>query len=108
MIMHTALPPAHLDLIPSVDPLRWKQADDDVFVATLHDEYAGFVAVSDGAHALHGPQGQLIGSFATQREARAALRSHLLGPGPSAPATRSRASGRRRRARRLGRARVSG
>lgn len=104
--MHSTLPPVHLDHVAPA-ALRWKQADHDVYVATLHDEFAGFIAVTgDDRFALHGPQGQPMGAFRTQHEARAALRAELLEAAAPAPETRKRATPPRRT--RRPRARVRG
>lgn len=100
--MHSALPPVPLERAPAGAPtpagaLRWKQADHDVHVATLHGEYAGFVAGSGGEYALHGPQGQPMGVFAALRDARAALQARLAPPAaPPAPRHARPAAARRR------------
>lgn len=53
--------------------LDWRQADDDVFVATASGEYAGFVDVtSDGARA-HSAQGTDLGVHGSAEDARAAV-----------------------------------
>lgn len=82
----TAIPPVHSD-----HALRWKQADDDVFVATLHDEFAGFISVAGSEHTLHGALAQPIGVYRTRGDAQAAL---------GALAGRGRAGGTPRRRRR--------
>ncbi|WP_345750692.1 hypothetical protein [Microbacterium rhizophilus] len=63
---------------PAGDALRWRQADHDVFVATLHEEFAGFISVSSAGHALHGAHAQPIGVYRTRRDAQEALRAHTL------------------------------
>ncbi|GGH40687.1 hypothetical protein [Microbacterium album] len=54
-----------------------------MFVATLDEEFAGFISVSGRAHVLHGAHAQRLGVFRSHRDARAALRHHT-GP-PSRP-----------------------
>ncbi|MBO3664626.1 hypothetical protein [Microbacterium stercoris] len=71
----TAVPPVHL-LDPETD-VSWKQADHDVFVATVHNEYAGFISVDGPAHTVHTAHSEPIGTYRSLREARAALGQHL-------------------------------
>lgn len=80
------------------DRLRWKQAADDVFVATVDDEFAGYIAVSGAGHALHGAHAQPIGVYRSRREAQEALRAHLQRP-RTGGATRRARRGPRSRAR---------
>lgn len=86
----TAVPPVRL-LDPETD-VRWKQADHDVFVATVHDEFAGFIAVDGPAHTVHTAHSEPLGTYRTLREARAALGQHLNRSRTAAPrpATRRR------------------
>ena len=83
--------PAHARPEPtSLDaPLTWKQAADDVFVATRAGEFAGFITVDVHAHIVHNRHSRRIGSYPTLAAARAAL------AGDAAPRPRRR--GRRRR-----------
>ncbi|GAA4178470.1 hypothetical protein GCM10022287_28830 [Gryllotalpicola koreensis] len=77
----------------STATLEWRQADDDVHVATLGQEFAGYAAaVLDGfelrnAHAVH------IGVFPTLAAAQAAL--HPQAPTPRHLPSRSRHRHRR-------------
>lgn len=73
---------------PSAAPaLTWKQAADDVFVATIGDEFAGYIAVSDSGHALFGALAQPFGTYPTRGDAQDALRRHAA---PSRPRSRPR------------------
>lgn len=77
--------------------LLWKQADEDVYVATVDDEFAGYIAVSDSGHALHSAHAEPLGVFRSRRDAQDALRAHLAPAAllrPHTPAT-----GRHRRSR---------
>lgn len=49
-----------------------------MFVATLHDEFAGFISVTGSEHTLHGALAQPIGVYRTRGDAQAALRAHAL------------------------------
>lgn len=61
---------------PSNDqPLTWRQAADDVHVATRDGEFAGFVEVNDSAHLVRDNRGAELGAFASLAAARAALES---------------------------------
>jgi hypothetical protein len=60
----TTLPP---------EPLFWKQADEDVYVATRDGEFAGFVENDGSAHVVHDSRGADLGSFETLEDARRAL-----------------------------------
>jgi hypothetical protein len=55
------------------EPLTWKQADDDIHVATRAGEYAGFVELDTAGHVVHDNRGTELGSFATLADARRAL-----------------------------------
>lgn len=68
------------------EPLAWKQAADDVFVATHGGEYAGFVEVDGRRHIAHDRRGRRVGDFASLASALAALES----PGSRRPARRAR------------------
>ena len=54
-------------------PLSWKQADDNVYVATRGGEYAGFVESDSTAHVAYDNHGVNLGSFASLVDARQAL-----------------------------------
>ncbi|WP_307361437.1 hypothetical protein [Microbacterium murale] len=54
-------------------PLSWKQADDNVHVATRDGEFAGFVEFAGTAHVVHDSHGNELGAFATLSDARRAL-----------------------------------
>ncbi|WP_194421459.1 hypothetical protein [Microbacterium abyssi] len=53
--------------------LTWKQADDDVHVATRDGEFAGFVELDADGHVVRDNHGAELGSFATLADARHAL-----------------------------------
>lgn len=76
--------------------LLWKQADEDVYVATVDDEFAGYIAVSDTGYALHSAHAEPLGVYRSRRDAQDALRVHLAPAAASRPRT---AAGRRRRSR---------
>jgi hypothetical protein len=78
------------------DRLRWKQAAEDVYVATADDEFAGYIAVSGAGHVLHGAHAQPIGVFPTRHEAQDALREHLRPVRPAAAPPAPPRRGRRR------------
>ncbi|MCE7481139.1 MULTISPECIES: hypothetical protein [Microbacterium] len=54
-------------------PLTWKQADDDVHVATRDGEFAGFVELDGARHVTRDSHGTELGAFATLADARRAL-----------------------------------
>ncbi|WP_300266787.1 hypothetical protein [Microbacterium sp.] len=53
--------------------LTWKQADDNVHVATRDGEFAGFVEASGAALLARDNHGTALGSFSSLPEARRAL-----------------------------------
>ncbi|GAA3933134.1 hypothetical protein [Microbacterium soli] len=53
--------------------LAWRQADEDVFVATAGGEFAGFVTVESNTHVAHDRHSRRIGSYPTLAAARQAL-----------------------------------
>lgn len=55
------------------ETLTWKQADDDVHVATRDGEFAGFVEIYGRAHVVRDSHGTELGSFRTLVDARNAL-----------------------------------
>ena len=55
------------------EPLSWKQADDDVYVATRNGEFAGFVEIDSDGHVVRDNHGTELGAFANLAEARRAL-----------------------------------
>jgi len=63
-------------ILPSALPLDWRQADDDVFVAMAHGEYAGFVSLTVLSHTAHGPRGEFLGEYPSSDEARVAVDAH--------------------------------
>lgn len=63
--------------------LAWRQADDDVFVATHADEYAGFIDATAHGHRAHGPRGEDLGLHATPDHARAAVAASVAPPLPA-------------------------
>lgn len=69
---------APIQIHPTTDPteapeLAWRQADEDVFVATNAGEFAGFVTVDRSAHVVHDSHSLRIGSYPTLAAARQAL-----------------------------------
>lgn len=58
---------------PPTDPLTWKQADADVYVATRNGEFAGFVEFDGSAHLVRDERGTELGSFDTLDDAQGAL-----------------------------------
>ncbi len=54
-------------------PVDWRQADDDVFVATRAGEYAGFVHGTLRGYAAQSATGADLGVFATLSEAQDAV-----------------------------------
>lgn len=59
--------------IHSPTPLSWKQADDNVHVATRDGEFAGFVEFDGTRHLTHDSHGTELGAFVTLADARRAL-----------------------------------
>ncbi len=59
--------------IHSPTPLSWKQADDNVHVATRDGEFAGFVEFDGTKHLTHDSHGTELGAFVTLADARRAL-----------------------------------
>lgn len=53
--------------------LVWRQADDDVHVATAQGEYAGFTDAGAGGVRAHGAQAEDLGVHPTQALARQAV-----------------------------------
>lgn len=53
--------------------LTWKQADDNVHVATRDGEFAGFVESHGAAFVVHDSRGSDLGTFPTLADARCAL-----------------------------------
>lgn len=58
--------------------LTWRQADDDLFVATLDGEYAGFVGRIAGGFEAHSGRGGHLGTHALPADAAAALNEQIL------------------------------
>ena len=58
---------------PSRSMLDWRQADDDVFVATSAGEYAGFVGVTPRGYEAHGARGEHLGLHPTRDLANRAV-----------------------------------
>ncbi|MDT0156083.1 hypothetical protein Q9R19_00415 [Microbacterium sp. ARD32] len=58
---------------PTASDFSWRQADDDVFVATSGGEYAGFVTFEHDVHVVHDSHSRRIGSYPTLAAARQAL-----------------------------------
>lgn len=82
-------------IIPSTSPeIVWRQADADVHVATVSNEYAGYVHETFGGMQAFGARGEDLGLHSTAPLARAAVTGSLTIP--------SRIHTRPRRIRRLG------
>ncbi|WP_314424398.1 hypothetical protein [uncultured Microbacterium sp.] len=58
---------------PPSDPLTWKQADDDVHVATRAGEFAGFVEFDGTSHLARDHRGAELGIFSSLADAQTAL-----------------------------------
>lgn len=58
--------------------LDWRQADDEVVVATRRGEFAGFVTLAGVRYEAHDRLARILGSFSDPFEARDALESHAL------------------------------
>ncbi len=57
--------------------LGWQQADDDVFVATVAGEYAGFVAITSRGFEAHSAHGAHLGDHRTRDLASTAVEASL-------------------------------
>jgi hypothetical protein len=53
--------------------LLWRRATEDLHVATIDGEFAGFVTVSGSLHTLHGPYAQPLGTYRSLDAASAVL-----------------------------------
>ncbi|MGO2518549.1 MAG: hypothetical protein ACTH8F_00350 [Microbacterium sp.] len=53
--------------------LTWKQADDNVHVATRDGEFAGFIEADGTKYVVHDSHGSDLGTFSTLVEARRGL-----------------------------------
>lgn len=71
--MNTISTPARPEPDSTDASLSWKQAADDVYVATRDGEFAGFISVDAQEHVVHNRHSRRIGSYATMAAARAAL-----------------------------------
>jgi cold shock CspA family protein len=63
-------------------PLHWRQADDDVFVATSAGEYAGFVGVTPLGFEAHTARGEDLGVHSTRELAYSAVAAAVTRPAP--------------------------
>jgi hypothetical protein len=99
---HTAMSiTMNITTFPPSDPLTWKQADTDVFVATRDGEFAGFVEFDGVVHLVRDERGTDLGSFAELDDARLELESAQKARADEPRASRpGRALGGRRRPRR--------
>lgn len=98
--------PHTIDAAPTHEPaaathaeplvLAWRQADDDVFVATNAGEFAGFVTVDHDVHVVHDNHSRRIGSFPTLAAARQALVDATRPPSRGRERLRRRILARRR------------
>ncbi|MEV7633070.1 hypothetical protein AB0N64_11745 [Microbacterium sp. NPDC089318] len=86
------------DAVPAPAPaeLAWRQAGDDVFVATSRGEFAGFVTVDDATHVAHDSHSRRIGSYPSLAAARQALVDATRPPSRSRERLRRRILSRRR------------
>jgi hypothetical protein len=71
--MTTISTPARPERADTDVALTWRQAADDVFVATRDGEFAGYIAVDRQRHVAHNRHSRRIGAFPTLAAARAAL-----------------------------------
>ena len=71
----------------SRQPLDWRPADDDVFVATSAGEYAGFVSTATQGFEAHSARGEDLGVHRTRDLARAAVAASVthVAPTPAGP-----------------------
>jgi cold shock CspA family protein len=75
--------------LPSFSPellrtvLDWRQADDDVSVATHAGEYAGFIDITPFGVQAHSALGEHLGVHDTHDAARAAVAASLTRPAPA-------------------------
>lgn len=63
--------------------LGWRRADDDVFVATVAGEYAGFVAVTPRGFEAHSAHGAHLGDHVSRDLASAAVEASLVSHSPA-------------------------
>lgn len=92
---------APIQIHPTTDPtdvpvLAWRQADEDVFVATNAGEFAGFVTVDRNTHIVHDNHSLRIGSYPTLAAARQALVDATHPPSRGRERLRRRILSRRR------------
>ena len=80
----------------TVEPLTWKQAADDVHVATRVGEFAGFVEIHARGFVVRDNHGTDLGVFPTLSDARRALET----PSHASKGTRGTPAYARRRIRR--------
>ncbi len=85
----------------AVSPLVWRQADDDVHVATADGEFAGFIAVAGGRHYAYDAHSALLIAAPDTDAARAAVaaaaRPRIASESPERTCTAPHAPRRRRR-----------
>lgn len=62
-----------INIIAPAEALEWKQAADDVFVATRAGEFAGYVASQSEIHTTFDNTGRELGTFTELGDARRAL-----------------------------------
>ena len=77
--------------------LIWRQADDDVYVATSAGEYAGFIGVLPHGYEAHSAQGALLGLHDTRDAAGAAVEASAYRDTPAVVSSRSHRPLRTRR-----------
>lgn len=61
--------------------ILWKRAADDLYVATMDGEFAGFVSVADDRYTLHGPCAQALGVHESLKDASVVLEFELVASG---------------------------
>lgn len=59
--------------LSSAPAVLWRQADDDVYVASADAEYAGFVAATPRGYEAHSGRGQRLGVFPMLDRAKSAV-----------------------------------
>ncbi|MGO2660438.1 hypothetical protein [Mycetocola reblochoni] len=84
----------------STPVVRWRQSADDVYAATLHDEFAGYITVTGAGYELRGPTAEDLGTHPSRQEAEEALDAALSRPVATtavpSPSTTPRSRPRRR------------
>lgn len=74
----------------SAPAMSWRHVDDDVYVAHLGDQYAGFVEVTARGFAAHSGRGEHLGTHDSRDAAVAAVEASALSTPAPTTATRRR------------------